>query len=104
TFAVVRTCTWPNRIDVTPVIFALWMHERISIRLRSRSDQEHSVLLPGLFQHQVCSLAIDQNRLNGMFHIPHWTGRTGQVENGLRFKVKWFGYILLYKRKMWLMQ
>ena len=31
TLAFIITCTWPNRIDVAPVIFALWMHERISI-------------------------------------------------------------------------
>jgi hypothetical protein len=37
-----------------------------------------------------------------MFHVTHGTGWTGQVENGVRFKVKCFRHILFYKRKMWM--
>ncbi len=103
-FAFIIAGTRANRIDIAPVIFGLWMYQRIAIDLRGGCDKKACMLFACQFEHLIRSLAIDQDRLNGMFHIANGAGGTGEVKNSFCFAMKWLGDIVLQEGKAWIMQ
>src|SRR5215469_7215202 len=47
---LVITGTWSGRIDIAPVLFCLWVDQRVAVRLRGRSQQERNAVSLALTQ------------------------------------------------------
>src|SRR4029453_17099345 len=52
-----------DRIDVTPVVLALWVHEWVAVDLRGRGEQEASALRLG---HPECVVGAPTTALGGL--------------------------------------
>src|SRR6185437_9652195 len=77
---LVVACAHASRIDVTPVVLALWMFEWIAVCLRGRRHQEPRFVGMRQVKHTPGALGIDTYRLEGIGPVSNWAGRTGEVK------------------------
>jgi len=71
----------PDRIDVAPIGFRLWMDERIAIDFRSGGQEERGSLGSGKFQGVVGTEGSDLKGLKWKLEVVDRTGRAGQMKN-----------------------
>ena len=78
-FSFVVTGTWPDRINVTPVVLFLWMYRGIAIDFTGGRLEYPCLDAFGETQHVDCAMDAGLGRLHGVVLVMHRRSRTGQI-------------------------
>ena len=77
-----------HRIDVTPVVFALGVYQRIAVNLRGRGEQETRSLRLGHAERVVRAERADLQRLDRQLEVVAGRRRAGEVEHPVELAVE----------------
>ena len=78
----------PDRIDVAPVIFLLWMHQRIPVSLRCRCEDERRFFVLGQAERVMRTERPHLQSWNRKFEIIDRTGRRREVKDVIDFLLR----------------
>jgi hypothetical protein len=94
-FALVVTRPGPDRVDIAPVTFRLWMYLRITVNFRRTGEQDAGLDPFGQTEHIECAFGRCFDRLDGIVLVMGRGRGTGQMVNLVDFEHDMFRHIVL---------